>query len=124
MLEWLDNNNNSMHPTHNECKSLIAEMFTESLKAKIYKKMETNDSKSYVSHLNQLVDQYNNTSHHSVKKNLLMLIILLWLKKSIRILKLLNLKLITESKLLSTRIFLVKATLNVGEEKSLFLILF
>ena len=38
MLEWLDNNNNSMHPTHNECKSVIAEMFTESLKAKIYKK--------------------------------------------------------------------------------------
>ena len=37
--------------------------------------MTANDSKSYLPYLNKLVDQYNNTYHHSVNKNLLMLII-------------------------------------------------
>ena len=30
--------------------------------------MTTNDSKSYLSYLNKLVDQYNNTYHHSIDK--------------------------------------------------------
>ena len=40
--------------------------------------MTANDCKSCLSYLSKLVDQYNNTYHHSIdKKNLLMLIILL-----------------------------------------------
>ena len=31
--------------------------------------MKTNDSKSYLSYLNKLLDQYNNTYHHSINKN-------------------------------------------------------
>ena len=31
--------------------------------------MKANDGKPYLSYLNKLVDQYNNTYHHSVKKN-------------------------------------------------------
>ena len=38
------------------------------LKTKIYKKMTTNDSKSYLIYLNKLVDQGNNTFHHSINK--------------------------------------------------------
>ena len=54
--------------------------------------MAANDRKSYLSYLNELVDQYNNTCHHSIiKENLLMLIILFWLKKLRLILKFLNL---------------------------------
>ena len=30
--------------------------------------MRTNDSKSYLPYLNKLVDQYNNTYHHSINK--------------------------------------------------------
>ena len=30
--------------------------------------MIANDSKSYLNYLNKLVDQYNNTYHHTVKK--------------------------------------------------------
>ena len=30
--------------------------------------MTANDSKSYLSYLNKLVDQYNNTHHHSINK--------------------------------------------------------
>ena len=52
-----------------------------------------------------------------------MLIILLWLKKLRPILKLLSLKLMTESELLSMKIFLVK-TLKIGQEKYFLLIPF
>ena len=57
------------------------ERFIKTLKAKISKKMTVNDSKSYLPYLNKLVGQYNNTYHHFIHKNLLMLIILFWLKK-------------------------------------------
>ena len=46
MQEWLENNDILMYSTHNEGKSVIAERFLKTLKAK-------------------LVDQYNNTYHHS-----------------------------------------------------------
>ena len=77
MQEWLDNNDVLMYSTLNEGKSVIAERFIKILKAKIYKKMTVNDSKSYLPYLNQLVDVYSNTYHHTINKNLLMLIILL-----------------------------------------------
>ena len=57
-----------MYSTHNEGKSVIAESFIETLKVKICKKRTANDSKSYLSYLNKLVDQYNNTYHHSIGK--------------------------------------------------------
>ena len=62
-----------------------------------------------------LKDEYDNTYHRSIDyKNLLMLIVLISLKKLNRIIKLLNLKLVIESVLLSTRIFLVKVTSKIG----------
>ena len=42
--EWLDNI--LMHSAYNEGKSVIAERFIKTLKAKIYKKMTVDDSKS------------------------------------------------------------------------------
>ena len=67
MQEWLDNNGILMYSTYNEGKTLIAERFIKISKAKIYKKKQTdNDSKSYVSYWNKLVDQYNNAYHHSI----------------------------------------------------------
>ena len=69
MQEWLDNNDILMYSTYNEGKSVIAGKFIKTLKAKIYKKkMIANDSKSYLNYLNKLVDQYNNTYHHTIKK--------------------------------------------------------
>ena len=46
--------------------------------------MIVSDRKSYLSYLNKLIDQYNNTYLHSINKNLLMLIILLRLKKWVK----------------------------------------
>ena len=68
MQEWLDNNDILMYSTHNEGKSVIAERFIKTLKAKIYKRMTANDNKYYLPYLNKLVDQYNNTYHHSINK--------------------------------------------------------
>ena len=65
MQEWLDSNV-LMYSAHNEGKSVITERFIKTLKAKIYKKMTANNSKSYLRYLNKLVDQYNNTYHHCI----------------------------------------------------------
>ena len=74
--------------------------------------------KSYLNFLNKLVDQYNNI-YYLLIKNLLMLINLFSLKKLGPILKLLRLKLIIQSELLSIRIFLVKVALKICQEKYL-----
>ena len=83
--------------------------------------MTPNDSKSYLPYLNNLVDKYNNTL---LMKNLLMQVILRWLKKLKRIIKLLNFKLMMKSEAQIIRIFSVKVTLKIGKEKYLLLILF
>ena len=89
--------------------------------------MTANDSKSYLAYLNKL--QLKITIVISLItvifiiilsiKNLLMLTILLWLEKLRQILKLLSLKLIIESELLSIRTFLVMVTLKIGQNKYL-----
>ena len=67
MQEWLDNNI-LMHSAYNEGKSVIAERFIKTLKAKIYKKMTVDDSRSYLKYLNKIVDHNNNSYYHSIKK--------------------------------------------------------
>ena len=77
MQKWLGNYDILIYSTHNEGKSVIAERFVKALKAKIYKVI-ANNSRSYISYPNELVDQYNNTYGHSInKKTLLIRIILL-----------------------------------------------
>ena len=64
MEKWLDNNGTLMYSTHNEGKSVITEWFKKTLSSKIYKKTAAKDGKSYLAY-SKLVDQYNNTYHHS-----------------------------------------------------------
>ena len=59
--EWLHSNYILMYSTHIDGKSVIAETFIKTLKAKIFKNMTANNSKSYLSYLNKLVD-------HSINK--------------------------------------------------------
>ena len=96
-----------MYSTHYEDKSAVAKRFVRlrTSKGKIYSKIIAIDSLSNLVYFNKLVDEYDNIIVVLVK-NLLMLIILLWLKKLRQILKLLNLKLEIESELLSTKIYL------------------
>ena len=68
LQEWLGNNDILMWSIHNGGKSVTAERFLN-IKFKIYKKMTDNDdSKSYLPYLNKLVDQCNDTYHHSINK--------------------------------------------------------
>ena len=57
MQKWLNNNDILMYSTHKEGKSVTAERFIKTLKAKIYKKMTANHSKSPLGYLNKLVDK-------------------------------------------------------------------
>ena len=59
LQEWLDNNDILIYSALNEGKSVT---FIKTLKPRISKKMTTNNSKSYLSYLNKLVDQQNNIS--------------------------------------------------------------
>ena len=68
MHEWLDNNIILIHSTYNEGKSAIAEKLKKTLKAKINKRMTINHGKSYLAYFNKLIDQYNNTYHHSINQ--------------------------------------------------------
>ena len=55
-----------IYSTHNEGKSVVAEKFIKTLKGKVYKTVAANDSRSYLSYLNELVDQHNNTYHRPI----------------------------------------------------------
>ena len=68
MEKRLYNNDILLYSTHNESKSVIYERFIKSLKVKIYKKVTTNDSKSYLPYFNKLSEQYDNTYHNSINK--------------------------------------------------------
>ena len=55
MQEWWYNDDILIYSTtHNEGKSVITERFMKTLKAKIYKKITANDSKSCLLYLNVL----------------------------------------------------------------------
>ena len=56
MQAWLENNDSLMQSTHNEGNLVIAERFIKMLKARIYKNVTFNESKSYISYMNRLVD--------------------------------------------------------------------
>ena len=55
-----------MYLTHNEGKSVVAERFIWTLKNKIYKHM-TAVSKNVYYVLDDIVDEYNNTCHNTIK---------------------------------------------------------
>ena len=57
-----------MYSTHNEGKSVVAERFVRTLKSKMCKQITAYNSKSSLGYLNKLVDEYNNSYHHSIGK--------------------------------------------------------
>ena len=65
--KWLQDNNIVMYSTHNERKSVVAERFIRTLKGKIYKYMTSISKNAYIDKLNDIVDEYNNTYHTTIK---------------------------------------------------------
>ena len=56
-----------MSSTHHEGKSVVAERFIRPLKNKIYKHMKAVSKNVYVDKLDDIVREYNNTYHRSIK---------------------------------------------------------
>ena len=65
--KWLQGNDIVMYSTHNEGKSVVAERFIRTLKNKIYKYMTSISRNVYIDKLNDIVNEYNNTYHRTVK---------------------------------------------------------
>ena len=68
--KWLRNNGCEtivMYSTHNEGKSVVAERFIRTLKSKIYKCMTSISKNVYIDKLDDIVDEYNNTYHTTIK---------------------------------------------------------
>ena len=56
-----------MYSTNNEGKSVIAERFIRTLKNKIYKYMTSISKNVYIDKLDDIVNQYNNKYHTTIK---------------------------------------------------------
>ena len=56
-----------MYSTHNEGKSVVAERFIRTLKNNIYKHMTAISENVYFDVLNDIVNEYNNTSIKPLK---------------------------------------------------------
>ena len=65
--KWLQDNAIVMYSTNNERKSVIAERFIRTLKTKIYKYMTSISRNVYIDKLDDIVKEYNNTYHTSIK---------------------------------------------------------
>ena len=56
-----------MYSTHNEGKSAVAETFIRTLKSKIFKYMTSVSRNVYIDKLDDIVNEYNNTYHTTIK---------------------------------------------------------
>ena len=65
--KWLKDNSIEMYSTHNEGKSVVAEIFVRTLNNKIYKHMTAISKNVYFDVLNDIVGEYNNTCHRTIK---------------------------------------------------------
>ena len=65
--KWLQDNDIVIYPTHNEGKSVVDERFIRTLKNKIYKYMTSISKNVYIDKLDDMVNEYNNTYHRTIK---------------------------------------------------------
>ena len=56
-----------MYSAHNEGKFVVAERFIRTLKSKIYKYMASISKNVYIDKLDDIVNEYNNTYHTTIK---------------------------------------------------------
>ena len=62
-----NDSNIELYSIHNEGKSVVAERFLRTLKAKIYKYMTWVSENVYINKLDGIVSEYNNTYHRTIK---------------------------------------------------------
>ena len=65
--KWLSDNDIITYSTFNEGKSVVAESFIRTLKNKLYKHMSATGKNVYYDVLDDVVNEYNNTKHNTIK---------------------------------------------------------
>ena len=65
--KWLSDNDIIMYATFNEGKSVVAERLIRTLKDKLYKHMMATGRNVYYDVLDDIVNEYNNTKHNTIK---------------------------------------------------------
>ena len=65
--KWLKGNDIEMYSTHNEGKFVVAERFIRILKNKVYKDMTAVLKNVYIDKLDDILNEYNNTYHRTIK---------------------------------------------------------
>ena len=65
--KWLSDNDIIMYSTYNEGKSVVLERFIRTLKNKLYKHMTATGKNVYYDVLDDIVIEYNNTKHSTIK---------------------------------------------------------
>ena len=65
--KWLSDNIIIMYSTYNEGKSVVAGRFIRTLKNKLYKHMTATGKNAYYDVLDDIVNEYNNTKHNTIK---------------------------------------------------------
>ena len=116
-------NNIEMYSTFNKGKSIVAERFIRTLKNKIFKHMTVISKNVYIDVLDDIVNKYNRTVHKTMKMKLIDVTddsFVEYNEESNK--KILNLKLVIMLEFLSTKIFLLKDILLIGQKKFLLLI--
>ena len=68
--KWLSDNGIIVYSTFNEGKSVVAERFIRTLKDKLYKHMTAINKNVYYDVLDDIVNEYNNTKHNTIKMKL------------------------------------------------------
>ena len=68
--KWLKDYDIEMYSIHNEGESVVAERFIKTLKNKIYKYMTAISKNVYIDKLDDIVNEYNNTYHRTIKMKL------------------------------------------------------
>ena len=66
-LKWLKGNDTEMYSINNEGKFVVAERFIKTLKNKIYKPVTSVSKIVYIDKLYDIVNEYNNTYHKTIK---------------------------------------------------------
>ena len=65
--KWLKDDDIEMYSMHNEGKSVVAERFIRTLKTTIYKHMTSISNSVYIDKLDDVVNEYNNTCHRTIR---------------------------------------------------------
>ena len=65
--KWLKTNDIEMYSIDNERKFVVVERFIRTLKTKIYKYMTSISKNEYTDKLDDIVNEYNNTYHWTIK---------------------------------------------------------